>query len=308
MKLKNPITIIFLVLFISTSIKIFPQQKEEKVSQVRMGFSSVVFQDAKPQDANAAVILWAEVLQRNLLAERNIKGELVPYLFTSVKSIEEALARKEIDMLAITAPDYYTLKDKYQLVPAIAGVIDDTIYEQYILLVRKDPDINDLRELKNKTLAQPKDILHPLMNMWLENSLAEIDAKGKNSFFGKVRIEDKESNAVYSVFFKKADCAIVKRRVFNTICSLNPQIQNTLKIFKTSPDLVLSFSVYRKTADISGVKLFYDVAKNAHMSKEGKNILKVFKSTRLIDVSEKELESTMQLIESYHKNAKKIKK
>ncbi len=296
------------LIFFLAGISINAQKKNDILLPVRLGFSSFVFQETKPQDANAAITLWAGVLENNLYREHSIKAKLIPSLLTSSESIENALTKKEIDMIVISAPDFYNLRDKYHLVPAIAGVIDDNIYEQYILLVRKDSGFNNLQNLYGKVLALPKDSYNPLLNIWLTNSLTALHEKDRDYFFGKIKNEEKESNSVYQVFFKKADCAIVRKRLYSTMCALNPQLEKSIKIIQTSSDLVLSFAAYRKEADTTLVKLFFDVAKNAHTTQEGKNILNVFKSVRLIDLNAKDLESTLKMVDIYVKSRKQNKK
>ncbi len=284
---------VFVTIFMNYFL--FAQGKEENqqtATQIRLGYSTIIFQDSKPEDANAAIVVWAKVLQKNLLLEYNKKTEFIPHLYTSIEAIQDALQKKEVDILGITFPDYYALKEKFHLVPAFAGLIDENIYSQYVLLTHNDSGLDNLANLSQKTLAQPIPKQNPFIDIWLSNLLSSQKKTTKELFFSKVSIEDREPNAIYSVFFKKSDCAIVLKKTFDVICMLNPQIKKSVKVIETSPNLVLSFAVYRQGTEPSRVKLFIDVAKGTHLTSDGNNILKVFRIKKLIEISEKDLEST----------------
>ena len=300
--------LVFVVIFMNYFL--LAQGKEENqqtATEIRLGYSTIIFQDSKPEDANAAIVVWAKVLQKNLLLEYNKKTEFIPHLYNSIEAMQDALQKKEVDILGITFPDYYVLKEKFHLVPAFTGLIDENIYSQYVLLTHNDSGLDNLTSLSQKTLAQPTVKQNPFIDIWLSNLLLSQKKTTKESFFNKVKIEDREANAIYSVFFRKSDCAIVLRKTFDVICMLNPQIKKSVKIIETSPNLVLSFAVYRQETEPSRVKLFVDVAKGTHHTPDGNNILKVFKVKKLIEISEKDLESTKQVMDLYNKNRNKRK-
>jgi ABC-type phosphate/phosphonate transport system substrate-binding protein len=300
-------TMIFLLILTSFVSGQLSNEKITQASQVRMGYSMLVFQDFNPQDANAAIFIWARALEKNLLAQHNVRGKLVSLIFNSMEEIETAMNKKEIDILAITTQEYFLLKEKFNLIPAFAGSINESIYTQYVLIVRNNSEINSLSDLKQKIIALLQEKSSPLMNIWLSNILFSNKKPRKNIYFGKIKIEEKESNAMYSVFFKKADCAIVQKSTYNTLCALNPQFKQSIKIIDTSPDLLLSLSVYRKEANGEWIKLFFEAAKTVNLTTEGQNILKIFKSNKTVEISENDLKSTKQLIDEFIKNNKNLK-
>jgi ABC-type phosphate/phosphonate transport system substrate-binding protein len=274
--------------------------KDKKTIQIKMGYSSVMLQDTKPADAKAAIYVWVEVLKKNILVDFNQKSELVPYIYYSLKEMENALSKKEIDILGLNTMEYCALKDKYNLSPAIAGTIEESPFTRYILITRADSDIKNLADLNHKILAQPKDQFNPLIDVWLCTLLSKYKISGNNKFFSRIRIEDKESNAAYSVYFKKADCAVIQKNVFAAICMLNPQFEKSFRILETSPELILGLTAIRKDADPDVVEMFYKVSSNVHKTIEGQNIIKLFRSKKLVEVTDKDLLSTKRLIDSYN--------
>ncbi|MFA7227710.1 MAG: PhnD/SsuA/transferrin family substrate-binding protein [Melioribacteraceae bacterium] len=275
---------------------------------VILGYSSIVFRDSKPQDANAAILVWTEELRRKLYLDFRQKIDLSPYIFYSFQEIKSALDEDKVDILALSTPEYFALKDRYNLLPAVAGIVDDAPYSQYVLLVRKASGFTNINDLYKKTLSQPSDMYHPLIKMWVGSILGKNFRANKDTFFEKINAEEKESNAVYSVFFNKTDCAIVQKDVFKTLCSLNPQISNSLKIIETSPELISLINVYRKKSESRVKEILSWLANNIHKSAEGQNIVKLFKVKRLVEITDKELVSTKKLIDEYNKNIYKSNK
>jgi ABC-type phosphate/phosphonate transport system substrate-binding protein len=303
MVFRKILIILFLVL--STFSLLYCQGAKETNDNKRpvfLGYSSIVFRDSKPQDANAAIIVWTEELRKNLYLDFKQPINLSPYIFYSLKEIENALDADKIDILALSTPEYFALKERYNLVPALVGLIDDSPYSQYVILVRKDSGFNEIGDLRKKILAQPKDMYHPLINYWISNLLEKKYKMERDLFFGQLKVEEKESNAVYSVFFKKTDCAIVQKNVFTTLCALNPQIANSIQILDSSPALISLLNVYTKKSENRVKNILHWLGNNIHKSAEGQNIVKLFKVQRLSEVTGKELESTKNLIDAYNKN------
>lgn len=283
------------------------QNAGKAITEIKMGYSILIFHETNPRDANAAILLWADALIKNFYERYRRNTGLIPSIYNSLSEIEEALKSKKIDMLILNSSEYFALKDKYNLVPAVAGVIEDNIFSQYILLVRNDSGINKISDLAKKNLSQPSDKYNPLLIKWLNKLLLDNNKPQRDAFFNKINFEENDSKAVYSLFFKKSDCTIVQKSVYNTLCTLNPQIGKSLKIIAASPNIVLSFASYRKDADTSSIKLFYEVAKTMNNSKEGSNIIKLFKTKRLIEITEKDLYETKQLFNSAQENKRKKK-
>ncbi len=281
------------------------EQKDKNVTQVKLGYSDLAFQDTKPQDANAAIYVWAETLKKTLYADLNLKLDLTASIYYSLDELKAALNKNELDILVLTSQQYFDLKEKYNLIPSLAGIIDDSPFLEYVLLTRKDSNFNNISDLRGKTLAQPKEKFNPLIDIWLESLLKRKNGETKKTFFKTARIEEKEPNAVYSVFFKKADCAIIQKSVFNTLCTLNPQFNSSLKIIATSPELLNIVTVYRKSSEKKVLDILHSLGANIQKTPEGQNIIKLFKIKRLVEITDKDLTSTKKLIDEYYKSNKK---
>ncbi len=281
---------------------------EEKSSNLTLGYSSIIFQDSKPQDANAAIFIWTEEIRKNVYTDFRQKVDLSTYIFDSPNEIAAALSEDKADILVLPTPDYFILRQKFDLVPSLVGIIDNSPYFQFVLLVRKDSGLNSLADLRNRTLSQPKEEFHPLLNFWISGLLEKKFNVDKNHFFNDVRIEEKEHNAVYSLFFNKSDCAIVEKDLFITLCSLNPQLSNSIKILDASPELISLVTVYSKKSEAKVKNILSWLSNNIHNSTEGQNILRLFKVKRLVKVTDKDLQSTKNLIDEYKNDSSKIVK
>jgi ABC-type phosphate/phosphonate transport system substrate-binding protein len=300
----RPVIKLFKILFLALLIShppIFSQPQNEKHKiNIRIGYSSMMMQDVSLTDAKAAIYVWVETLKKNILQKYNLESELFHYVYYSQTEIENALKRNEIDFMGLSTLEYYSLKDKYNLEPMLAGIVDENIYSQYILLTRFDSNINNISDLRGKIFAQAKDQYNPLINVWLYNLLKNQKITDKKNYFSKIKYEDKEVSAAYSVYFKKADCAIIQKMVYNTVCTLNPQFKNSLRILETSPNLVLVMTAMKKNTDREVVDLVNKGVETLHLTTEGESIIKLFKAKKFIGISEKDLASTKQLIDSYN--------
>jgi ABC-type phosphate/phosphonate transport system substrate-binding protein len=277
---------------------------DEKIVNATIGISDLVLQDVKKEDANAAIYVWSQALKKELSLEVNQKYNLTSLIYNSVEEIESALNKNEVDVLTLTITDYFTLKEKYNLVPSLVGIVNNSPYSQYILLIHNDSNINNVSDLFQKNLIQPKDKYHPLIDMWINSLLPQKTKADIKSFFRKVIYADKQADAVYSVFFKKADCAIIQKNVFNTICLLNSQFKNSLKIIQTSPELLITVTASRKNCSEKVKELLNNIATNIFKTPSGRNIMNLFKQERLIEITDKELEGTKKLIDQYYTKGK----
>ncbi|MCX6170477.1 MAG: hypothetical protein NTX65_14120 [Ignavibacteriales bacterium] len=80
---------------------------------------------------------------------------------------------------------------------------------------------------------------------------------------------------------------------------------DSLKVPETSPELIHGLTAIRKNTEQEVIDMFYKVAKNIHKTTEGHNIINFIRAQKLIEIKNKDLAGTKQLIDLYnmkHKN------
>ncbi|MFH1198307.1 MAG: PhnD/SsuA/transferrin family substrate-binding protein [bacterium] len=242
--------------------------------------------------------------EKKIKKERNLEVNFESYVYSSSDEIAEALKRKQVDFIGLGINEYFSLKNRFDLMPCLASTTDDGIFNNYILIVSKTSGGKELKSLKGKTLALPSVNSHPLMKIWLSNLLHQKGLPAQEKFFKKINSYDKEANTVHSVFFKNNDCAIVRLESFNTLCELNPQLEKSLEIIEMSPKLLLSMTCYTKGADQELIDILLKESQKLHHSTEGKQILSVFKIEKVSEIHEDDLLTSKQMFDYYYKNIK----
>jgi len=114
--------------------------------------------------------------------------------------------------------------------------------------------------------------------------------------FSYIKTFDKESNAVYDIFFKNSDCAIIRKSAFETLCELNPQIKKNISVLATSVPLVLAFLAANASSDQEIMKVTIEEIQDFHLTAGGKNILHIFKANKWIKINDAELKNVEEII------------
>lgn len=271
-----------------------------------MGYSNLSFQEIDPLDASAAVAVYVENLKKTVQKRLNKSVDFDYKIFSSFSEMKQAIKENKVDLCSLSASEYYELKKELPIYPYLAIIVTENIYDQYCLLSYNGSGINSIKNLGGKTLSIPSPNSHVLMEEWLNTVLSENNLVSPREIFKEIKICDKESNAVYSVFFKNADVAIARKSVFNTLCELNPQIRNSLKIIKSSPPIVLIITAANHNSDQELLKFVHEEAREMSNSIGGKNILRIFKGKSFVGITERELQSSKEIIDKNNEIIKKI--
>ncbi len=269
---------------------------QEQKMHLRLGYSIYAFQDISPSDANAAIKVYAETFREKFEKRVNKKVAFSTNIYNSVENIIEALNNNEVDLISLLATEYFQIKKTHNIYPLLATTSKEDAYEQYCFMVRNDLGIKQIKDLRGKILAMPNPEYNPLLIEWLYNFLAKNKMNEAQTTFKTIKLFDKESNAIYDLFFKNSDCAIIRKSVFTMLCELNPQIKYSISEFAASKPMIVAFLVANKNSDQDLMKITTDEMQKFHLSHEGKNILKIFKAKTWMKLSDSELKSVEELL------------
>jgi phosphonate transport system substrate-binding protein len=261
-----------------------------------MGYSISAFHEVSPTDASAAVTLYVAMFKEKI--EKRLGKEIIfkSSIYNSIKEMKDALAKNEVDLLSITISEYYELRKSFKITPYLAASDKNDAFEQYCILRRNDSGISKIEDLKNKILSLPVYRNHPMLEEWLINFCAKNKLGTVKKMFSQIKSTEKESNAIYDVFFKKADCAVVRKSVFDVIRELNPQIKNSISAFIYSPPVVLVFSAANDNSNKELMTTILDETRNLELTSSGKNILSIFKAKRFVKIDEADLKTGLDIL------------
>lgn len=273
-----------------------PQQSKQTI-QFWLGYTKYSFREVNPPDASAAVKVYAETLKDKIAKRVQRPANFTATIYETENKVEEALKSGKLDLLSLTAEEYFPLKKKVNIYPFLATTSGEDPFEQYVLIIRNDMEITRIANLAGKRLSIPNPNYNPMLKEWLFNYLMKNKMPDINETFKEIKIVEKESNAVYDVFFKNSDCTIIRKKVFSTLCELNPQLKNSLSITASSEPMVLILTAANSASDQELFSIILEEIKEFHLTLGGKNILNIFKAKRFIRVNENHLKSVKNILD-----------
>ncbi|MBN1301750.1 MAG: PhnD/SsuA/transferrin family substrate-binding protein [Melioribacteraceae bacterium] len=263
-----------------------------------MALLSGLFSDVNMNDAEVSM----KVLTDSFI--RKMKGPLINFkhiIFNNLHEVDEAIARNEINSLGMFTNNYFNLGQINDFEPFLAGGSNESPFVHYVLLINKQTGINDLKQLKQKTISISKQGYSDWIKIWLDTELYKSEKINSDDFFNKIIMQDTESKAVYELFFKKTDCALISENSFKILKELNPQISNNITVLLRSDELVTKIFAVSKYNNESVMKNVMEAAVRLHEDEEGKQILNLFKIGRMYSVNNESLKASELLYRKYKK-------
>ncbi len=292
---------IYILLFTCLSIPLPGQVKNTSGNQqlLRIGIPHTYLLDVKEQDASAALKIWADFYKRKLQEKSNIGIHMTFTLYDDPKEFEEDLIKNKIDLISIPIEDYYRLGGMDLFDPVITGNPTSEKYTQFVLLAHVDSKLETIKDIEGSNIIMPMTSVSELMRTWIEVELFKNQLQSFDKFFKTITKADKENMAIYSVFFNKRDCALVRKSTFDIANELNPQISSNLKIISISPKYISNVTAIRKDYDPQMSKLIIDLSIQFHKTPEDRQVLNLFKIKQLHNLNGEELMGVKELFAEY---------
>ncbi|ACB77405.1 phosphate/phosphite/phosphonate ABC transporter substrate-binding protein [Opitutus terrae] len=251
----------------------------EEPPPLRVALLQRMFVEVNENDARAAMLAWAKTMGR----ERGIPVVLEPNFLTSIEEVRLAFRRGTIDAVTLPADDYWALRPDKPEGPFIAGAVDGSIEEEYVLVVRKDRGLDSLPQLRGRSLTvydNPRACLAPI---WLETLLLELNGERIPEFFGRVAHNPRLSRVVLPVFFGQSDAALVTLRGFRLMSELNPQVGEQLVVLAVSPPVLPVVFCFRPGFTSPYRAKLLQAVNTFHQTSAGQQTLTLFQTDRLIE-------------------------
>jgi len=261
----------------------------------RFGLSSDIFYDVSPKDAQVALEVWAKKIASGARRRVEASGRVV----SDVDALAAVAERHEVDVVAFPTMEYLRLRDRLPVVPALVGSRSDGPQEEHVLLVRRDAGLAQLEALGGKRLLMQSGAVGVMTQAWLDILLAKHGYPEAGRFFGPIKGVPKASQAVLPVFFRQVDAAVVTRTSYATLLEMNPQIGRELVSIAESPKFLLSVMCLHRMADEALRRLVVESALDLQNSVTGRQVLLLFKITRVIPFEPAHLEGVSALFRDH---------
>lgn len=258
-------------------------------------YSASLLHAVSKNDAVAAIRLWVETIarQRGWLMDSSISiAENLPEL---KKRVQEG----PVTLVALDPVEYLELADLGVLEPAFTGTTDKSDgTPQFLLVANQESGATAISGLRGKTLAIQANSRADLGRMWIEILLRDGGLGPADRFFGSLSSVPTSSAAALPIFFGKLGAGVVDRASFEVMEEMNPQLGSKLLVLAASPPLLSGILCVDKRTKDNREDLLKGL-RELHRTVEGKQILLVFKSSRLKPVSTEDLEQARSLYAKY---------
>jgi ABC-type phosphate/phosphonate transport system substrate-binding protein len=192
--------------------------------------------------------------------------------------------------------EYLELKGQAPMDPILLAEPPGGGLLEYVILVRKENGHASLSDLRGSRLSIEAQGRGMLPWLWLDGALKQAGLPRSSALFASITEEYKGSQAVLSVFFKKADVCVAARHSFETTAALNPQVKQQLVALASSPGLAHGLMVVRPDLDDGLRAATYRGLVNLHMHATGRQVLTLFRTGRMIPFEPAQLRSVEELL------------
>ena len=259
---------------------------------LRVGFSSAMFTDVNENDAKAAVKIWGQTVAK----QRGIPTQPETHIFQSTQEILEALRSKSVDAVGITMIEYAVASREVRFDPIFVTYTGQRAREQYLVLVRNDSRVDHLADLRGRSVIFHDNSRVRLAQPWLDTLLIPETGKPAADWLGKITLCPKLSKVVLPVFFHQSDACVVFRTSFETMCELNPQIGQQLKVLVFSPEVVPAVFCFRADYAPAFKEPLFAGIRELHKSPAGLQVLTIFQSDKIEDEPASCLDGALEIL------------
>lgn len=264
---------------------------EPQKTVVIMGGSSLGLRNATKQDAEIAFNTVLDEVVRNPDMKINVS------VYPTTEDLYAAFDKGEIDGIFGTPLEYMGRANQLGEDVMALSYKGNGVQQSFVLVVRKDDGIDQIKALENKrlTLSKFQDVEAMYLNtLLLKSRLPEIP-----EFFSE-RLDAKNPNiAIMDVFFRKSDATIVRESEYLTAIELNPQLGKKLAILNKSAPYIPALGAVRKSLDREKIRsLMQDIEKVSATSK-GEKILALTQANSIVIISHEEVQSVIDLMREY---------
>ena len=268
-----------------------------------IGYSSSTFTNVVKENAQAAAKLWSNLVikKKNGIAETKI--------YHGCFDIEKDLTAGKVDLVVLLSNEYLDLKNRDLLEPLFISVRGQELYDNFILLVRKESGIRTIKELRGKAFIHQAGNSSEIHRIWFETLMMKEGVRDQEHYFSSIKEVMSPSQALMPVFFKRADACILSRYSYEVMSELNPQLRKDLVVIAESRPLATGVIAVRKDYNGRHREMLKEVLETLGKDVEGRQLLTLFRMSSLVPFRQVYLQSMGEFLKEYHElNAKNRKR
>lgn len=293
----------FLCLVVSAlNFSLFAQQNRQKTNNrsYAVGFMNNVFSDVDINDARAALKIW--VNETVNLYNRQDDYQVHSIFFENTSDLGRSVKNDELAFITMSTYDFLAHDRNLDLEPVLVPEIEGELGVKFCLLVSKSAGINNVKDLKGKSIGLLSNHIYISSKLWLDVQLAKNKLPVKEKYFNKIESASKESQIILSLFFGNLDACIVPEKSFQLMQELNPQVGQKLKCILISDRFMPGFICYvSSVGDEQFKRHFCSSTVKLHEHNAGRQLLTLLKIGKVVPFKEQYLDSFRNLIKEHRK-------
>jgi ABC-type phosphate/phosphonate transport system substrate-binding protein len=267
------------------------RQEAERKADFIVAYTDKMLTDIDPKDMASAMKLYVDEISK----QAGYRGEA--YRYDTLDEVVGKVNKDMFDVVALTSLDYLRIEKRVDVELGFGQVKGGKSTLKYLLLANANRGFTKLSDLKNKKLFMPKgdDIAALyLSTVLLKNRLGEV-----KNFFSSMEEKTKPSQVVLAVFFGQADACVTTDTALKSMVEMNPQLEKAMNVVTSSPELVTSVTVFRRSLNADIKKKAFDIALKLKDSLRGKQILLLFQTDGGTLLKESDLAGIREMVSEY---------
>ncbi len=283
--------ILFYTLIMFTSI--CAQIEKDSKKTFRFAISDQVLFEINVNDAKMAL---------TFLVDKYVESEEIDYnsemnMFSDLDKLILNHSEKPFEIIFLLSSQYLYLRNKIELTPFVASSRRDNPFTSYVIVVKKDSGVNNLKDLLSKKVdyySNPK--LEFSITLKLLKRLCDIEFnKPPDKAFTTIEPRENAQTALLNVFFEKIDVCLIEKYHYEIISELNPQIKKQTKVLYESEEFITGLACF--TPYSREKELFLEKTVTMHETVYGKQFMDVFKIGRVFRITKEDLKTLEVLFE-----------
>lgn len=260
---------------------------------IRIGISSRTFDKINRNDAAAALKAWGGAVAR----EQNLTEQIDVELYDVFEELRDDFLAGRLEAVSITAMDFLRMEIVVDWIFVLAT--DRGAFVEYVLIVHRDGGLEILEALEERRILLYQGQRMDLARHWLESLQTKL-ADGPDRPLWSDAIEmRKSSEAIFQIFFRQADAAVVSRESFRLARELNPQLGERLKTLAVSPPFIPAFFIFRPSFEGPRRKRLESAILELHATPGGRQVLTTFQSAKMVKRPFSVLAGTLEFLNEH---------
>jgi phosphonate ABC transporter substrate-binding protein len=291
-------TICLGIIFLFQFNSIFAQaSNESKRDTIHIVVSADIVENMNRTDVLAAMELWVGEMIQDVTP---LDPKISPTIAHSIDEINQKVKENKADILGLFSLDYIKYKSILPIRPVMVLQSGSEAGTRYVLITKKDTDIKLLSDLKSKRILTIMGREQEIVNEWLFVKMKRENIANPLEIIEKFEEIEKQSKGIFSVFFDNADGCILRKNAYDSMCMLNPQLSESLKIFHESPPFLTQIYCVNNFSIKPEVQNTMNYIDDINRTKNGNKVLKLFKIVKVVGFEKKDLESLEKLWKDYN--------